>query len=128
MRASLQCLGRQLTRAYSTAIAQALTLDSISPFIRPLAGPSSESYAKSVGKDFLFWPNFLGDDESIEVLKMALWRLDRSDSSLRRRRKGKAAETPNQADAARLQELFDQEYGFEEVGYGLGWQSELTAI
>jgi alkylated DNA repair protein alkB family protein 7 len=109
---------RQMARAstqaksYSTKLPQPLSLTSTSPLIRPLAGPSNAIDHEAIQRDFKFWPCFFTEEESSEILKMALWKLDRADTT-RRRRKRKGDQ--NTVAAAGLQGLFEGEYGFEEV-------------
>jgi alkylated DNA repair protein alkB family protein 7 len=109
---------RQMARAstqaksYSTKLPQPLSLTSTSPLIRPLAGPSDSIDHEAIQRDFKFWPSFFSEEESSEILKMALWKLDRADTT-RRRRKRKGDQNP--VAAAGLQGLFEGEYGFEEV-------------
>jgi len=100
------------TKSYSTKFPQPLGLTSTSPLIRPLAGPSDAIDHEAIQRDFKFWPSFFTEEESSEILRMALWKLDRADTT-RRRRKKKA--DLNQVTAAGLQGLFEGEYGFEEV-------------
>jgi alkylated DNA repair protein alkB family protein 7 len=99
-------------KSYSTKLPQPLSLTSTSPFIRPLAGPSDAVDYGAIQRDFKFWPSFFTEEESSEILRMALWKLDRADTTRRRRkRKGDL----NQQTATGLQGLFEGEYGFEEV-------------
>jgi len=109
---------RQIARAslpgksYSTKLPQPLSLTSTSPLIRPLAGPSDAIDHEAIQRDFKFWPSFFTEEESSEILKMALWKLDRADTTRKRRKKKGDL---NQVTAAGLQGLFEGEYGFEEV-------------
>jgi alkylated DNA repair protein alkB family protein 7 len=109
---------RQMARAskqaksYSTKLPQPLSLTSTSPLIRPLAGPSNAIDHEAIQRDFKFWPSFFTEEESSEILQMALWKLDRADTT-RRRRKRKGDQ--NTEAATGLQDLFEGEYGFEEV-------------
>jgi alkylated DNA repair protein alkB family protein 7 len=97
---------------------------STSPLIRPLAGPSHATDHEAIQRDFKFWPNFYTEEESSELLKMALWKLDRADTTRRRRRKTKGDQPPEALTG--LQGLFEGEYGFEEVRVFLGkWQRSL---
>jgi hypothetical protein len=113
---------RQIARAsipgksYSTELLQPLSLTSTSPLIRPLAGPSDAIDHEAIQRDFKFWPSFFTEEESSEILKMALWKLDRADTT-RRRRKRKGDQ--NTVVATGLQGLFEGEYGFEEVSLSL---------
>ncbi|KAK6907582.1 hypothetical protein I203_101580 [Kwoniella mangroviensis CBS 8507] len=98
-----------------SSITPPLSLHSPSTLIRQHGNPSSEhSLAKP--DDFLFWPDFFAFEECKTLVDMALWKLDRVDSSLKRRRRGKQSlkETQEQDD---IQKLFDREYGFEEGHY-----------
>ncbi|WVW80382.1 hypothetical protein I302_102363 [Kwoniella bestiolae CBS 10118] len=91
-----------------------LTLQSSSPLIESYGDPSS---SKSVRPDdFLFWPNFFSIEECRTLVQMALWKLDRVDSTLKRRRKGKSP-SQSQDEGDELQKLFDREYGFQEGHY-----------
>jgi alkylated DNA repair protein alkB family protein 7 len=64
----------------------------------------------------MFWPNFYTAEESAEILKMALWKLDRADSTRRRRRKNQTDQMQQEpGQDVGLQKLFHGEYGFEEV-------------
>jgi hypothetical protein len=109
---------RQMARAskhakiYSTKLPQPLSLTSTSPLIRPLAGPSDAIDHEAIQRDFKFWPSFFTEEESSEILKMALWKLDRADTT-RRRRKRKGDQ--NTEATTGLQGQFEGEYGFEEV-------------
>jgi alkylated DNA repair protein alkB family protein 7 len=109
---------RQMVRAstqvmsYSTKLPEPLGLTSTSPLIRPLAGPSDAIDHEAIQRDFKFWPSFFTEEESSEILRMALWKLDRADTT-RRRRKKKGDQ--NTMVAMGLQGLFEGEYGFEEV-------------
>jgi len=100
-------------KSYSTKFQQPLGLTSTSPLIRPLAGPSDAIDHEAIQRDFKFWPSFFTEEESSEILRMALWKLDRADTTRRRRRKKGDL---NQVTATGLQGLFEGEYGFEEVG------------
>jgi len=99
-------------KSYSTKLPQPLSLTSSSPLIRPLAGPSNAIDHEAIQRDFKFWPSFFTEEESSEILKMALWKLDRADTT-RRRRKRKGDQST--VGATGLQGLFEGEYGFEEV-------------
>ncbi|GFZ43344.1 hypothetical protein JCM24511_01064 [Saitozyma sp. JCM 24511] len=68
--------------------------------------------------DFLLWPGFFSLEESRQLLAMALWKLDRADSTRRRRRKG-GTSSLGEGDGVRggLQDMFYGEYGFEEGHY-----------
>jgi alkylated DNA repair protein alkB family protein 7 len=80
-----------------------------------LAGPSNATDNDAIQRDFKFWPNFFTEEESSELLKMALWKLDRADSIRRRRRKNKVDQIAGSLTG--LQNQFEGEYGFEEVCY-----------
>ncbi|WWC68404.1 uncharacterized protein I206_102330 [Kwoniella pini CBS 10737] len=99
---------------------QPLNLYSKSPLIRPHNPPLSSDIRSSIAKpdDFLFWPNFFNVEESKILLSMALWKLDRVDSTLKRRKKGKSSSiSQNPVRVDELQSLFDREYGFEDGHY-----------
>jgi alkylated DNA repair protein alkB family protein 7 len=83
-----------------------------------LAGPSNATDDEAIQRDFKFWPNFFTEHESSELLKMALWKLDRADSTRRRRRKHKVDQIPGSLTG--LQNHFEGEYGFEEVCHARG--------
>ena len=100
-------------RSYSNEISQPLSLISKSSLIRPLAGPSNATDNAAIQRDFKFWPNFFTEEESSEILKMALWKLDRADSTRRRRRPTQVDQSPQSQNG--LQIHFHGEYGFEEV-------------
>ena len=104
--------GSTQAKNYSTKLPQPLRLTSTSPLIRPLAGPSNAIDHEAIQRDFKFWPSFFTEEESSEILQMALWKLDRADTT-RRRRKRKGDQ--NTEAATGLQDLFEGEYGFEEV-------------
>ena len=99
-------------KSYSTELSRPLSLTSSSPLIRPLAGPSHAIDHEAIQRDFKFWPSFFTEEESSEILKMALWKLDRADTTRRRRKKKGDQST---VGAMGLQGLFEGEYGFEEV-------------
>lgn len=120
---------RAIRCSTSSSGAAPLSLTSQSPYIRPLAGPSSRSHDHTAAssRDFLFWPRFFDDHESREMLGMALWKLDRADTTRRRRRKRTSSEEPasGSISEAQLQDMFEGDYGFEEVRFlprwKLGW-------
>lgn len=85
------------------------TLVSGSPFVRARGGVRSAA----VEDDFTLFPTFFTSAESRQLLTAALWKLDRVDST--RRRRG-AAKSPEEVHAGELQDMFTGEYGFEEVG------------
>lgn len=105
-----------LGKSFSIKTQQPLSLISKSPLIRPLAGPSDAIDHEAIQRDFKFWPTFFTEEESSEILKMALWKLDRADTT-RRRRKRKGDQ--DLIAATGLQDLFKGEYGFEEVDLSL---------
>ena len=105
----------RLRKRYSNIAASPLSLTSRSPLIRPLAGPSNAIDHEAIQRDFKFWPTFFTEEESSEILKMALWKLDRADTTRRRKRKGKGDQSHRSLTG--LQGLFEGEYGFEEVSY-----------
>ncbi|KAI9634459.1 uncharacterized protein MKK02DRAFT_16941 [Dioszegia hungarica] len=109
---------RQLSTAAQRTLGEPHVLTRPSAFIRPLspnavAGPSRPS---SIGTDFQLYPDFFGEEESRQLLAMALWKLDRVDST-RRRRRNKGLWEESEAGGAGLQSLFHGEYGFEEGHY-----------
>jgi alkylated DNA repair protein alkB family protein 7 len=99
-----------------------------SSWIRPIPAGSLDGTAtqdNTLRDDFLLWPGFFSLEESRQLLAMALWKLDRADSTRRRRRKGGTGTTASgQGDGdggeGGLQDLFHGEYGFEEVSRGAG--------
>jgi len=109
-------------KAFSTQASSrhAHRLTSASPYIRSVGEPST---AALVGKeeDFLYFPDFFEEAEQEMLLKLALWKLDRVDSSRRRRRRRKNTTTEGVADVPSsktgLQTLFEDAsaYGFEDV-------------
>lgn len=105
-----------LGKSFSIKTQQPLSLISTSPLIRPLAGPSDAIDHEAIQRDFKFWPTFFTEEESSVILKMALWKLDRADTT-RRRRKRKGDQ--DLIAATGLQDLFKGEYGFEEVDLSL---------
>jgi alkylated DNA repair protein alkB family protein 7 len=104
-----------LGKRYLSKTPQPLSLTSTSPLIRPLAGPSDAINHEAIQRDFRFWPSFFTEDESSEILRMALWKLNRADSTRRRKRKGQGDQA-NESSIG-LQGLFEGEYGFEEVSF-----------
>lgn len=103
----------RLGKCHSTKTSPPLSLNSTSPLIRRLAGPSNDTDHAAIQRDFQFWPSFFTEEESSELLQMALWKLNRADTTRRRKRKGKADQDHERQQG--LQELFEGEYGFEEV-------------
>lgn len=124
-------LGRTLRGKATASYVEPLNLSSTSSYIRPLtlAGPSRPpppqgaqgTQGANLARDFLFWPQFFNDDESRELLKMGLWKLDRVDSTRKRRRRSVSGSGSNEnlaseeGERSSLQDLFEGEYGFEEV-------------
>lgn len=107
-------------RCYTSSTASVpLNLSSTSPYIRSIAGPSRTSKqpgTSSLARDFLFWPTFFNESESRELLKMGLWKLDRADTTRKRRRRTDTKiGSSDSAASPSLQDLFEGEYGFEEV-------------
>lgn len=94
-----------------------------SSWVRPIAAGSLDVPATdaTLRDDFLLWPGFFSLEESRQLLAMALWKLDRADSTRRRRRKG-GTSSLGEGDGVRggLQDMFYGEYGFEEVSRGAG--------
>lgn len=93
-----------------------------SPLIRA-RGPTAAATAlpASLETDFAIIPDFFNEAEARHLLEVALWKLDRSDPTRRRRsRRGPAAAvvagTADPAGDVPLQDLFSGNYGFEEVG------------
>jgi alkylated DNA repair protein alkB family protein 7 len=108
-------IGRQL-RAYTTSTTlQTHTLNTQSALIRPLKS-GTRTPPSIVERDFTIYPNYYALGECRELLQAALWKLDRSDTLLRRKR-NKATEEGigGSDDVEGLQRLFGGNYGFEEV-------------
>lgn len=107
------------TAAIST---QAHRLTSEGPYVQSFGNPA---YEKLKGKedDFLYFPDFFNEAEQEILLKLALWKLDRVDSSRRRRRR-RSSPTDEGALAEKdgLQRMFEDTsaYGFEDVR-GVVW-------
>ncbi|WRT65939.1 uncharacterized protein IL334_002890 [Kwoniella shivajii] len=104
------------------AVPPPLTLQSVSPLIRPHKPCSSTNYSIIKSDDFSFWPGFFTPQECKTLLEMALWKLDRVDTTLKRRRGDKSVKDiptvlTSQDDVQGLQLLFDKKYGFEEGHY-----------
>ncbi|WVR05643.1 hypothetical protein IAU60_002665 [Kwoniella sp. DSM 27419] len=99
---------------HTTSPASPLNLLSASPLIRPHS-PSIDGRSRIKPDDFKFWPGFFSDQESRVLLRMALWKLDRADSTLKRRRGGTKGDAT--ASGPGLQAMFGAEYGFEEGHY-----------
>lgn len=114
LRSSLQISTR---RVHTTGRGPAHRLTEPSSWVRPIAPAASfdgAETAKTLRDDFLLWPGFFSLEESRQLLAMALWKLDRVDSTRRRRRKG-VTSVSGTRDGGGLQDLFHGEYGFEEV-------------
>lgn len=98
---------------------QAHRLTSEGLYIRSFGNPDVDNL-KGKEDDFLYFPDFFNEAEQEILLKLALWKLDRVDSSRRRRRRrtdsaesGKGIATSSD----RLQRMFEptSAYGFEDV-------------
>ncbi|CAD6566153.1 MAG: hypothetical protein TREMPRED_002281 [Tremellales sp. Tagirdzhanova-0007] len=74
--------------------------------------PSGPSFDPFANDDFLLYPSFFNLSECRQLIKASLWKLDRSDTSRRRRRN--TFPSPDGRDEQGLQDLFHGEYGFEE--------------
>lgn len=81
----------------------------LSPLVKVRGTP------KAAEEDFAFWPDFYSPDESRALLGLALWKLDRVDSTRRRRRRKVKDQAKPQGVMAELHDVFDGPYGFEEV-------------
>jgi hypothetical protein len=103
-------------------------VDTTCPYIRPLTLTSSPRQSISgpdlEHDDFVLYPNFLSDEEQKILLRLALWKLDRVDGKLKRRRRrvgGAQSIKEERIGGGKSQEgleaLFkgQEEYGFEEV-------------
>ena len=99
---------------YSTKPEKA-TLASRSSFVRTIGRPSPDG----LEEDFALFPDFFTLDETRNLLKGALWKLDRVDPVRKRRRRPSAASPASAPTASTtsgpLQDLFAGEYGFSEV-------------
>jgi alkylated DNA repair protein alkB family protein 7 len=82
-----------------------------SPSIRSLGKASHVS--DDLEHDFQLYPDFFSSREVESLVKMSLWKLDRADSTRRRRGKGPIATAVNPG----VQGLFESvdKYGFQEV-------------
>ncbi|OCF33238.1 hypothetical protein I316_04979 [Kwoniella heveanensis BCC8398] len=127
------------TATLATAKPKPLTLHSSSPYLRPHHHPTSLSAGNDntsvpADSDFYFWPNFFDEAECKILLEMALWKLDRVDSSIKRRRNRQIAKRSSGLSSSGageceekeggtggrmegLQGLFNKDYGFEEGHY-----------
>jgi hypothetical protein len=108
-----------LTAAKRALHAQAATahrLTERSNLIRPLSRTESPRSVRddALRDDFLLWPAFFRPEEARQLLAMALWKLDRVDSTMRRRRRTGGLPSPT-PDLNNLQDMFQGQYGFEEV-------------
>ncbi|TXT04940.1 hypothetical protein VHUM_04023 [Vanrija humicola] len=99
---------RASTRTLST-LAHRLTTPSA--FIRARGAPAVPP--PSLRDDFVLFPTFFSAAESRALAELALWKLDRMDSTRRRRRRTNPS-AAGDAAAAGLQDLFAGPYGFEE--------------
>jgi len=90
-----------------------------SSYIRPLnpgTNSTADSPSKQLENDFALHPNYYTLPECKELLAAGLWKLDRSDTTLRRRRgKSISNSVGSEGNIQGLQDLFHGEYGFEEV-------------
>lgn len=111
-------------RAFKTATisTQAHRLTSEGPYVRSFGDPDLVNL-KGKEDDFLYFPDFFNEAEQEILLKLALWKLDRVDSSRRRRRR-RTSSTPatEEGDVAEkngLQRMFEDAsaYGFEDVSW-----------
>lgn len=121
---TFRCLTKLPTvRAIRTASlsTQAHRLTTEGPYVRLFGNPNVDKL-KCKEDDFLYFPNFFNDAEQEILLKLALWKLDRVDSSRRRRRR-RTGTTESAEEAAtgsnRLQRMFQSAsaYGFEDVSW-----------
>nr|ODN93243.1 hypothetical protein L203_00513 [Cryptococcus depauperatus CBS 7841] len=96
-----------------------LTLQSLSPFIRSRHPPSSVALVRP--DDFIFYPNYLSEEEQEVLIGLGLWKLERSGtvSERRSRRRKKTEEEGEKHREAQsgLQRLFSGNYGFEQGHY-----------
>ncbi|KAJ9104456.1 hypothetical protein QFC21_001951 [Naganishia friedmannii] len=110
---------RPSSNTFSTAVPSRKVLTSASPYIRPFGDPNDATLAGKK-EDFLYFPDFFEEAEQEILLKLALWKLDRVDSSRRRRRRTSKATTEGSAGSPDrsigLQRLFEDTsaYGFED--------------
>jgi alkylated DNA repair protein alkB family protein 7 len=110
-------------RAFRTASisTQAHRLTSEGPYVRAFGNPDAGNL-KGKENDFLYFPEFFNDAEQEILLKLALWKLDRVDSSRRRRRRRTGSAVTEEGNAAEkngLQRMFEDSsaYGFEDVSW-----------
>lgn len=101
-----------LSRATRDSSRRVHTLARASPWIRPLK-PDQPSPPAGLQDDFQLFPDFFSETEVERLIKMALWKLDRADSSRRRRGRGGATVAPGKGDQALFEDV--KNYGFEEV-------------
>ncbi|WVN85576.1 uncharacterized protein L203_100724 [Cryptococcus depauperatus CBS 7841] len=111
-----------------------LTLQSLSPFIRSRHPPSSVALVRP--DDFIFYPNYLSEEEQEVLIGLGLWKLERSGtvSERRSRRRKKTEEEGEKHREAQsgLQRLFSGNYGFEQGHYDSedgddGWDVRLSS-
>lgn len=105
-------------KSYSTeGSAKSYRLTDKCAFIQPCQSSSGGS-GHDISSDFTFYPHFFDQAECRQLLAMALWKLDRVDTTRKRRRKGAAAESAGSSSGSTdLQSMFQGEYGFEEVSH-----------
>lgn len=137
MRPFLRLNARRLL--HSQPLMTPVTLLESSPYVRSLPSAADELSTSSsssssasflpqaLAQHFIFYPQFFSPSESRELLRMALWKLDRADSTRKRRqRRGGQTRSPSGSDvestahqtgaaSSSLQDMFEGEYGFEEV-------------
>lgn len=101
----------KIVRLLQPAIPSAHTLVRPSPWVRQLGATPPISH--DLENDFQLYPDFFSPSEVERLVKMSLWKLDRADSTRRRRGRGAASA----CDAEGVQKLFESvdKYGFEEV-------------
>lgn len=122
---------RQLAAAARRSVEIPHTLNRPSLFIRPFgpnatAGPSRPN---SLESDFQLYPDFFHPGECRQLLGMALWKLDRVDTTRRRRKnRGLSSDEAGTENQDGLQNMFEGDYGFEEVCTPLlSWRHMLIA-
>jgi hypothetical protein len=105
------------SKRYLTTLSPSTThlLTNPSPYIRCLPASSASSDSVDLRDDFALYPNYFDPSESSELLRAALWRLDKSDVALRRRRSRPEDADKGIESVGDLQKLFRGAYGFEEV-------------
>ena len=84
--------------------------------IRPFRAPTRDA-ENIIREDLQLWPDFYSLDETRQLLSAALWKLDRGDSTRKRRRNSTQAQIVSQHDSGKapLADLFQGQYGFEPV-------------